>query len=106
MNKLWIKIVIFIFIIAFVAAFNYGGCVNIPGSGDENGSGSSTTPEQSSSSITTNPATNVTQTTATLNGTINPNGVDTNVYFQFGTTTAYGSSTVPQNIGSGTSPVN
>jgi hypothetical protein len=42
---------------------------------------------------------------ATLNGTINPNGTDTQVYFQYGTTTSYGTTTTPQDIGSGTSPV-
>ena len=43
--------------------------------------------------------------TAPLSGDVNPNGLDTLVYFQYGLTTSYGSSTTPQDIGSGTSPV-
>ena len=55
--------------------------------------------------LNTSMASNVTSSGATLNGTINPNGTDTQVYFQYGTTTAYGSTTATQDIGSGTSPV-
>ncbi|MEQ1909377.1 MAG: FG-GAP-like repeat-containing protein [Vicinamibacterales bacterium] len=40
--------------------------------------------------VTTNPATGITRTTATLNGTVNPNGVSTEAWFEYGTTTAYG----------------
>jgi phosphodiesterase/alkaline phosphatase D-like protein len=43
--------------------------------------------------VTTNPATNVTSSSATLNGTVNPNGLVTSVYFQYGTTTNYGFTT-------------
>ena len=39
------------------------------------------------------------QTTATVSGTVNPEGARTSVLFQFGTTTAYGSSTAPQTTG-------
>ncbi len=38
----------------------------------------------------TNQATNLTQTTATLNGTVNPNGLSTTVLFEYGTNTSYG----------------
>ncbi|HEX4637878.1 MAG TPA: PA domain-containing protein [Chthoniobacterales bacterium] len=44
----------------------------------------------------TTAATNVTDVTATLNGTVNPNGSSTTVYFEYGTTTAYGSQTAHQ----------
>jgi len=44
----------------------------------------------------TTAATSVTGTSATLNGTVNPNGSSTTVYFQYGTTTSYGSLTAPQ----------
>lgn len=37
------------------------------------------------------PATAVTETTATLNGTVNANGADTTVTFEYGMTTGYGS---------------
>ncbi len=41
-------------------------------------------------SVTTNNATNITSNSATLNGTVNPNGSNTTVYFSYGTTTSYG----------------
>jgi len=48
--------------------------------------------------------------TATFSGaspsaSVNPNGLDTTVSFEYGTTTAYGSYTTGTDIGSGTSPV-
>jgi hypothetical protein len=56
----------------------------------------------------TGSATNTTSNSATLNGTVNPNGVSTGAFFQYGTSTAYGY-TIPYpgiNVGSGTSNVN
>jgi hypothetical protein len=41
-------------------------------------------------------ASGVGQTTATISGSVNPEGAATRVSFQFGTTTAYGQSTTPQ----------
>jgi len=46
--------------------------------------------------VTTSPATNVTSSSATLNGSLDPHGLTTNVYFQYGTTTSYGLATTPQ----------
>jgi plastocyanin len=46
--------------------------------------------------VTTNPATNVTASSARLNGTLDPHGLSTTVYFQYGTTTSYGSRTPNQ----------
>jgi hypothetical protein len=40
--------------------------------------------------VTTNPATNVATFSATLNGSLDPHGLTTDVYFQLGTTTSYG----------------
>ena len=40
--------------------------------------------------VTTNPATNITSLSATLNGSLNPNGLTTTVYFEYGPTTSYG----------------
>lgn len=54
----------------------------------------------------TGSATNVANTSATLNGTINPQGASTNAYFEWGTTTAYGNTTPNQSEGSGSSNVN
>jgi hypothetical protein len=45
------------------------------------------------SRVTTRPATDVTDTDATLNGTLNPGGAAIFAHFDFGATTAYGSST-------------
>ena len=44
----------------------------------------------------TNGATNVTSSSAILNGTVTPNGLTTNVYFQYGITTNYGHTTASQ----------
>ena len=54
-------------------------------------------------SASTLAATNVTYSGAILNGSVNPNGFDTQVYFQYGTTTSYGSTTATQDVGSGNS---
>jgi len=52
---------------------------------------------------TTGSATSVSSTSATLNGTVNPNGASTTYYFQYGTSTSYGSSTTSTSAASGTS---
>jgi hypothetical protein len=46
--------------------------------------------------VTTNPATNVTTSSATVNGSLDPHGLTTNVYFQYGTTASYGHTTAMQ----------
>src|SRR5262249_30254207 len=40
--------------------------------------------------VTTNPATNITSLSATLNGSLDPNGLVTTVYFEYGPTISYG----------------
>jgi hypothetical protein len=45
-------------------------------------------------------ASGVTQTAATLNGTVNPDNLATTYHFEYGLTTAYGSSTPTQSAGS------
>lgn len=50
-------------------------------------------------------ATSVTQTSATLNGTVNPAGQTTSYVFEYGTTTAYGAQTPTASAGSGTKAV-
>jgi len=61
---------------------------------------------QSTLLVTTNAATNVTPTAATLNGTVNPSGLSTAVTFQYGTTTSYGNTVIatPSPV-TGASPV-
>jgi hypothetical protein len=46
--------------------------------------------------VTTNPATNVTTFSATLNGSLDPHGLITTVSFRWGTTTSYGHTTPMQ----------
>jgi hypothetical protein len=46
--------------------------------------------------VITNPATNITSSSATLNGSLDPHGLTTSVYFQYGSTTSYGSTTPMQ----------
>jgi hypothetical protein len=56
----------------------------------------------SAPAVTTDAATSVTPATARLNGTINPNGEATTWYFEYGTSTGYGSRTPVRSAGSGT----
>jgi hypothetical protein len=55
--------------------------------------------------VTTNPATNITASSARLNATLDPHGLSTTVYFQYGTTTSYGSRT-PNQIKTGNNYLN
>ena len=43
--------------------------------------------------VTTNGASNITSSSATLNGTVDPNGLTTTVHFEYGITTNYGHTT-------------
>jgi hypothetical protein len=54
-------------------------------------------------SVETKPATTIGETTATLNGVVNPNGAETKYYFEYGHTTSYGKKTAEVAVGSGTS---
>ena len=55
--------------------------------------------------VSTLGAAKVTITTATLTGKINPHGAPTTFYFQYGTTTAYGSRTPSAAVGAGNAAV-
>jgi hypothetical protein len=48
------------------------------------------TPVSAAPTAVTNPASNVSETTATLNGNVNPNDSETTVEFEYGLTTSYG----------------
>lgn len=54
----------------------------------------------------TNSATSVSQTSAILNGSVNPNNANTIAWFEYGTTASLGLIAGNQSIGSGNSPVN
>lgn len=55
--------------------------------------------------VITGAATDVGRSSATLNGTVNPEGVSATAYFEYGLTTDYALSTAVQNVGSGLVPV-
>jgi hypothetical protein len=57
-----------------------------------------TTPTCSAPTAITNDGNPVGSTTATLNGIVTPNGCNTTVYFEYGLTTAYGTSTSDQSF--------
>lgn len=71
------------------------------------GGSSSPPPPASAPTVTTGAASGVTSSGGTVNGTVNPNGQGTTYRFDYGTTTAYGSSvpSPPASAGSGTSAV-
>ena len=58
-----------------------------------------------SPAVETRPASGLTETGATLNGIVNPNGLETKMYFEYGTTTSYGTKTSEVSVGSGSSPL-
>lgn len=53
--------------------------------------------------VVTKPASSIRDTTAQLNGTVDPNGLATTTTFEYGTSTAYGTKTAVKSAGSGTS---
>lgn len=55
--------------------------------------------------VTTGGVANITPTSATLNGRVNPNGAETTYFFRFGTTRLYGTDTDVVSAGSGTTGV-
>jgi hypothetical protein len=55
--------------------------------------------------VATTAATAITASTATLNGTVNPNSISTTYHFEYGATTSYGSVTTDTPAGSGSSVV-
>jgi hypothetical protein len=55
--------------------------------------------------VVTGDARNVNQTSATLTGTVNPNGQATSYFFQYGTTTGYGGQTPTISAGAGSANV-
>ncbi|MEW6026222.1 MAG: fibronectin type III domain-containing protein [Planctomycetota bacterium] len=73
--------------------------------GDSVGSQASFTTPPPPPSATTNPVVTITYNSVVLSATVNPNGLATTAYFQWGTTIAYGSSTSIQSLGSGISSV-
>lgn len=56
--------------------------------------------------VTTKAASNIAQSTAQLNGSVNPNGAATTYFFQIGTTSLYGANSPETAVGNGTKVVN
>jgi hypothetical protein len=77
--------------------------VGINSSGTTNGGDLTFTTPPPPPSATTLVASGVTFDSATLNGSVNPNGLSTTVHFEYGVTAAYGTSTAAQSVGAGTS---
>jgi hypothetical protein len=57
--------------------------------------------QQAAPTVSTGQATNVKQQSATLHGTVRPNGASASWYFQIGTTTAYGAKTSNRTVSAG-----
>jgi outer membrane protein assembly factor BamB len=75
-----------------VRAYNGGGAT----SGNSNVINVTTLSATGAPVVITNPATLVASFSATLNGLVDPHGLSTSVYFQYGPTTSYGSTTPAQ----------
>ena len=73
--------------------------------GSSYGSDQSFTTTTSWPTVTTIAATGVTSTTATLNGSVDPNSRSTTYHFEYGTTTSYGKQTSDLSAGYGTSAI-
>ena len=56
--------------------------------------------------VTTGSASSITASAATLNGSVDANGRATTYYFDYGTSTSYGSRTATKSVGSSTTPQN
>jgi hypothetical protein len=85
----------------------YYRSVAVSAGGTVYGEGSSfTTPTYPPPTVNTSEALAITQTSATLWGTLNPNGIATQGYFRWGLTPSYGNTTANQNEGSGSSSEN
>jgi hypothetical protein len=80
--------------------------MNASGSGDGGQISLTTIGGPAPPAVVTGSATGVSQTGATIAGTVNPNGLATIYQFQYGTTTSYGSTTTSASAGSGSSAVN
>ncbi|MFH1230688.1 MAG: hypothetical protein V1709_04240, partial [Planctomycetota bacterium] len=90
-------------LLTLVVAVMLTGC----GGAGGGSSGSSIPPVPSAPSVTTQDAIDITIDSATLNGTVNPNGLNINFcYFRYGLTAGYGKmASANPYPGNGTSPV-
>jgi alpha-tubulin suppressor-like RCC1 family protein len=96
MPKIKLIIILGLFILSTVIIITIQGACGGGGGGGSN-SGSS----GGAFAIVTGSATNRTQTTVKLNGTVNPGGVSSAIYFQWGTGINYGNTIGYQIVGAG-----
>lgn len=68
--------------------------------------GAATADAASSPTVSTGAATSITTSSATLNGTVKPDGAATSYHFEWGLTSAYGASSTSKSAGSGTGTLN
>ncbi|HDH05826.1 MAG TPA: hypothetical protein ENH01_08960 [Nitrospirae bacterium] len=86
-------------------AYTYTITATEPGSGAISTFTGTITIDLSPPTAITDLAANITAYFAELNATVNPNGLETIVYFEWGTDTSYGNTTSLQSTGSGTGNV-
>jgi hypothetical protein len=99
-TKIWAMVTIGLLFIICMSFMNYVGC------GGAADSGSSFPPAPAPSpTLNTTVATDIMDDSATLRGTVDPNGISTSAYFQYGQTMSYGKNTTYTSMGSGTEPV-
>ncbi len=83
-------------------AINASGATTVGDDQHFTTTGTAPTPSTLPSATTASPS-HIGSTSATLGGTVNPNGQATRDYFEYGTTSNYGFETAPVNAGTGTS---
>jgi hypothetical protein len=83
-------------------------CTNSVGTtyGDDAAFATAAIPVQVAPEVTSGAATNVTGSSATLGGGVNPNGAATTCHFEYGTDATYGFVSADADAGAGTTPVN
>jgi Putative peptidoglycan binding domain len=84
-------------------AASAGSGSNSPSSGT--GQGAHDSAGTQAPTATTGQATDVSTTSATLTGTLTPNGGATSYYFEYGTTPSFGATSPSRNAGSGSQPI-
>lgn len=94
-----------------IGSFNTSGSSTSSGSTSSNsnnnssGTGSNTSTSQSAPLVSTNGPTTISANSATISGTVNPNGNSTSFWFEFGTTQSLGQTTNTQIVGSGNTQI-
>ncbi|HEV3268161.1 MAG TPA: peptidoglycan-binding protein [Acidimicrobiales bacterium] len=92
------------------SSLSNGPSMNAAGSNGGSTSGSNgpeplTPPPAGAPSATTGPVDSIRSTSATLTGSVNPNGAETTYYFEYGTSPNYGQTTPSTTAGAGTNDV-